>query len=280
MRSVQAAAEVREQVAQWRAQGQRILFVPTMGSLHAGHLRLVEQARTLAGRVIVSVFVNPTQFAPGEDYATYPRSLAADSRQLENARVDLLFAPGLDDIYPEGAGIDPALTLPAEAAGLESDSRPDFFAGVVTVAKRLFELVQPDVAVFGEKDYQQLAVVRALVQQLHWPIEVIGVATVREADGLAMSSRNQYLSNEERRRAPRFYQTLCRTAQRLRAGEDPAQLESAARQALAAAGFEPDYVSIRRAQDLQPLCAGDPTPAVVLAAARLGRTRLIDNVMV
>jgi pantoate--beta-alanine ligase len=251
-----------------------------MGNLHAGHLQLVKRARSLGGRIIVSVFVNPTQFAPGEDYATYPRSLADDSRQLEAEQVDLLFTPAVDAIYPEGVSVDPVLHLPAVAEGLETDFRPGFFAGVATVVKRLFELVQPDAAVFGEKDYQQLVVVRALVQQLHWPIEIIGVATVREPDGLAMSSRNQYLSADERQRAPGLYRTLCLTAERLRAGENPAALEAAAMQALTADGFVPDYVSIRRAQDLEPVSGGNSGRAVVLAAARLGRTRLIDNVIV
>ncbi len=280
MQCVQEVADLRARLAQWRAQGQRIVFVPTMGNLHAGHLQLIKHARALGERVIVSVFVNPTQFAPGEDFATYPRTLADDSRQLETEGVDLLFAPTVDDIYPGGTGVDPALSLPAVAEGLETDYRPGFFAGVVTVVRRLFELVQPDTAVFGEKDYQQLAVVRALVAQLQLPIAIIGVATVREADGLAMSSRNQYLSAEERQRAPQLYQVLCRTADRLRGGGDPQALEEEAKQALAAAGFMPDYVSIRRAGDLRPLEAGETEQAVVLAAARLGHTRLIDNVIV
>jgi pantoate--beta-alanine ligase len=280
MLSVYTVAELRTQVSRWRAREQRILLVPTMGNLHDGHLQLVKRARALGGRIVVSVFVNPTQFAPGEDYATYPRTLAADSRLLENEQVDLLFTPSVDDLYPEGAKVDPALPLPAVADGLETDFRPGFFAGVATVVKRLFELVQPDVAVFGEKDYQQLAVVRALVQQLHWPIEIVGVSTVREADGLAMSSRNQYLSAEQRQRAPLLYRTLCRTAERLQAGEAPAALEADAMQTLVADGFVPDYVSIRRARDLQPLRPGEKHQAIVLAAARLGHTRLIDNVIV
>jgi len=280
MHSIERVTELRAQVQVWRAHGQRVLFVPTMGNLHAGHLRLVERAREQAGRVIVSVFVNPTQFAPGEDYATYPRTLAEDARQLADQQVDLLFTPTVDDIYPEGAGHDPTLPLPAVAAGLESDFRPGFFAGVATVVKRLFELVEPDVMFFGEKDYQQLLVVRALAEHLHWPTEIVAVATVREADGLALSSRNRYLSADERRRAPQLYRTLCQIAGRLRAGEPPAVLEAAAMQSLASDGFEPDYVCIRQAQNLQPVDAGISGRVVILAAARLGQTRLIDNVIV
>jgi len=280
MLTITGVSELRARVAAWREQGQRIAFVPTMGNLHAGHLALVRRAWALADRVIVSVFVNPTQFAPGEDYASYPRTLQADSEQLAAEQVDLLFTPAVDGVYPDGARPDTSHPLPVVARGLENDFRPGFFAGVVTVVQRLFELVTPDVAVFGEKDYQQLAVVRAMVRDQGLPIDIASVATVREADGLALSSRNQYLSAEQRARAPLLYRTLCEVADAIRQGDVAyPQLEQAAVRKLAQGGFVPDYVCVRQADTLQPMSAGEQR-GVVLAAARLGKARLIDNVLV
>jgi len=279
MLAVSGVSDLRAGIEAWRQQGQRIVFVPTMGNLHAGHLALVHHARALGDRVVVSVFVNPTQFAPGEDYDTYPRTLAVDSRHLEAEQVDLLFAPDVAAVYPRGVKADTSYPVPAVGHGLEDAFRPGFFTGVVTVVKRLFELVNPDVAVFGEKDYQQLAVIRAMVRDLALPIDIASVPTVREADGLALSSRNQYLSAQERASAPLLQHTLGAVAESVRAGDaDYNRLETAAVEQLRAGGFVPDYVCIRDAATLQPLAAGE-THGVVLAAARLGRARLIDNVI-
>ena len=271
--------DLRQRVSGWKRAGERVGFVPTMGNLHQGHLALVRRARELADRVVVSIFVNPTQFGPGEDYDTYPRTLDADREALAGEGVDLLFAPAVEALYPGGTAATTRVTVPGVGEGLCADSRPQFFIGVATVVARLFNLVQPDLAVFGEKDYQQLAVVRQMVRDLCMPVVIEGAPTVREADGLAMSSRNQYLDENERRVAPRLYRTLCETADALRAGDtDYAALEARAAAALAAAGFRPDYVSIRHADSLQAPAPG--APLVVLAAAWLGRARLIDNVRV
>jgi pantoate--beta-alanine ligase len=220
------------------------------------------------------------QFGPGEDFDTYPRTLEADKAQLEQARADLLFAPAVDLIYPSGLNETTRVQVPGVGEGLEADSRPGFFVGVATVVARLFNLVQADIAVFGEKDYQQLAVIRRMVKDLCWPMDIEAVATVREADGLAMSSRNRYLSAGQRERAVVLYQTLCQVAEGVRGRQQAfAELEAQAIQRLEQAGFVPDYVSIRDAATLQPI-ETDNSGAVVLAAARLGRARLIDNVIV
>lgn len=280
MMTVKEIPRLRGQVAEWRGAGERIGFVPTMGNLHQGHMQLVRHARSTAQRVVVSVFVNPMQFGPGEDFNSYPRTLEQDRDKLADESVDLLFAPGIEEIYPHGSRHTTRVEVPQVSEGLCADFRPGHFAGVATVVARLFNLVQPDVAVFGEKDFQQLAVIGRMVEDLGWPIEIAAVATVREPDGLAMSSRNQYLTAEERQRAPLLYRTLCEVAARLRSGESCfAELESDALQTLRGAGFEPEYVAIRDALTLQSP-AGMDTPQVVLAAARLGRTRLIDNVRV
>lgn len=280
MRTLTGVPALRAWVAAERARRQRIVFVPTMGNLHAGHLALVRRARALGDRVIVSVFVNPAQFAPGEDYATYPRTPQADAEALAAEQVDVLFAPDVDSVYPDGAPPAAGDAVPAVGRGLEEDFRPGFFAGVVAVVQRLFELVTPDTAVFGEKDYQQLAVVRAMVAARDLPIEIAGVPTVREADGLALSSRNQYLSAAERVRAPLLYRTLGAVAEAIRAGAtDYRGLEQGAMDALVQGGFVPDYVCVRHADTLQPLSVGERR-CVVLAAARLGKARLIDNLVV
>jgi pantoate--beta-alanine ligase len=280
MITLKEIARLRAQVAHWRAAGDRIGFVPTMGNLHEGHLELVRRARGAAQRVVVSVFVNPMQFGPGEDFNSYPRTLEQDRAKLAREGVDLLFAPGSEAIYPHGSGETTRIEVPQVSRGLCADFRPGHFTGVATVVARLFNLVQPDVAVFGEKDFQQLAVIRRMVEDLGWPVEIAALPTVREPDGLAMSSRNQYLTARERQRAPLLYRTLCEVAARLRSGESCfTELESGAAQTLRSSGFEPDYVAIRNALTLE-VPAGTGTPQVVLAAARLGKARLIDNVRV
>ena len=272
-------ATLRERVAAWRHAGQRIGFVPTMGNLHAGHLALVAEARRLAERVVVSIFVNPLQFGPLEDFAAYPRTLARDQELLAGAGTDLLFAPTVEAVYPRGQAEQTRLEVPGISDILCGASRPGHFVGVATVVCKLFNMVQPDLAVFGEKDFQQLQVIRLMTLDLSLPVAVHGLATVREADGLAMSSRNGYLTAEERARAPALYQTLRRCAERLRQGQDIATVEGQAGEEIAAAGFGPDYFSVRRAADLALPQAGD-RELVVLAAARLGRARLIDNLRV
>ncbi len=256
----------------------RPAFVPTMGNLHEGHLALVARARALGGPVVASIFVNRLQFLPHEDFDRYPRTLEADCAQLRAAGCDIVFAPDERELYPEPQTfrVQPA---PALADILEGQFRPGFFTGVSTVVMKLFGCVQPRVAVFGEKDYQQLLVIRAMVRQFALPIEVAGLATQRAQDGLALSSRNAYLSPAERTQAPQLHQLLQSLAARLRAGEqDLPALQAQALQSLRERGWQPDYVEIRRADDLLPPGAGDAR--VILAAARLGATRLIDNLRV
>ena len=280
MRTVHTIAELRAQVAAWRQAGERVAFVPTMGNLHRGHIHLVERAREQAPRTVASIFVNPTQFGPNEDFAGYPRTLAEDARQLKAAGLDVLFAPAVAEMYPRPLEDMTAVTVPELSGILCGASRPTHFRGVATVVGKLFNMVQPDAALFGEKDWQQLMIIRRLVEDLNFPIEIIGVPTVRETDGLAMSSRNGYLTSQERAIAPALYATLSASAQRLRAGErDYQRLADDAKAALAAAGFRPDYFEIRRAGDLKPP-SGEDTHLRILAAAWLGKARLIDNLAV
>ena len=280
MDTISGLDDLRELLKGWRSCRERIGFVPTMGNLHEGHLQLVRRARSLSDRVVVSIFVNPMQFGPGEDFDSYPRTLEDDKALLEQEQVDLLFAPAVDLVYPSGLNETTRVQVPGVGEGLEADARPGFFVGVATVVARLFNLVQADIAVFGEKDYQQLAVIRRMVKDLCWPMDIEAVATVREADGLAMSSRNRYLSAEQRKRAPLLYQVLCQVADGVRGQQRAcAEVEAQATKRLEQAGFTPDYVSIRDAVTLQPIEPGD-SRAVVLAAVRLGRARLIDNVSV
>lgn len=280
MRTVHSIAELRTQVAAWRRAGERVALVPTMGNLHRGHLHLVERARERAPRTVASIFVNPAQFGPNEDYAGYPRTLDDDARQLAAAGLDLLFAPSVAEMYPRPLEQMTQVTVPELSGILCGASRPIHFRGVATVVSKLFNMAQPDVALFGEKDWQQLVIIRRLAADLDFPIEIVGVPTVREADGLALSSRNGYLTTEERAIAPALYATLVASAERLRAGEpDYARLATEAKARLAAAGFRPDYVEIRRAHDLQIPTAAD-TDLRILAAAWLGRARLIDNLAV
>ena len=267
--------ELRATIAGWRREGLRIGFVPTMGNLHAGHYSLVTLARRHADRVVSSVFVNPTQFGPNEDFTRYPRTPDADTSGLEAAGCDVLWLPDVESMYPFGVELAANVHVPGVSAVLEGEHRPGHFDGVCTVVSRLFNQVQPDVAVFGKKDYQQLAVIRQLVSDLHFPIEIVGGEIVREASGLAMSSRNQYLSAQERDVAAVIHRTLLAMRDALQAGTPRAQVEAEADAALRAAGFVPDYAAIRAPDLTEP--ADGAGPRVALIAARLGRTRLIDN---
>jgi len=276
METARTVESLRHQVDGWRAAGETVALVPTMGAIHEGHLSLVGIARARADRVVASLFVNPTQFGPGEDLASYPADEVADAEMLADAGCDLLFAPAVSEMYPDG----PAATL--SVAGLTEClcgvHRPGHFAGVATVVARLLTVCAPDIAVFGEKDYQQLLVVRRLVCDLGLPVEIVGGPTVREADGLALSSRNAYLSASERRVAPRLYAALRDIAARVVDGTTLcAPACAAARAALLAAGFDSvDYVEVRDGDTLALLERAGPG-ARAFAAARLGRTRLIDN---
>lgn len=280
MKTVNTVNELREQVRAWRREGLTVGFVPTMGNLHAGHLALVEHARTRADRVVVSIFVNPLQFGPNEDYETYPRTLGEDARRLSQAQADLLFAPGVEEVYPLPLEEMTRVEVPGISDILCGQFRPGFFAGVATVVAKLFNMVEPDIAVFGQKDYQQLVIIRRLVRDLSYPIAIEGVPTLREDDGLAMSSRNAYLTESERQVAPQLQLTLQRLVNELQAGRrDYPELEQLGMQQLELAGFRPDYVSIRRAEDLTVPNRTD-TQLAILAAAWLGTARLIDNLVV
>ncbi len=267
---------VREAIAHWRAEGLRVGFVPTMGNLHAGHLSLVSAARERVDRVVVSIFVNPTQFGENEDFDAYPRTFREDSDNLAAAGCDLLFAPAVEEVYPYGPAGTTRITVPALADTLCGEVRPGHFDGVATVVVRLFNMVPAQVAVFGEKDYQQLQIIRRLVKDLAIPIEIVGAPTLREADGLAMSSRNAYLSVEERDVAPRLHQALQDVARRVAGGEPAPAAEKAAWQGLQQAGFRPDYVAVRGAGDLA-VPVPENRPWRVFGAAWLGQARLIDN---
>lgn len=270
--------QIRHQVASWRAAGERVAFVPTMGALHAGHLSLVTLARQHADRVVASIFINPRQFAAGEDLDSYPRDLDRDRDMLERGGCDLLFAPNRQDIYPDGFQSEIHVGGPAQ--GLESDARPHFFTGVATVVVKLLNIVAPDCALFGEKDYQQLLVVRRVVQDLDLPIDILGGAIIREADGLAFSSRNAYLNAAARRHAAAFPRILHETRDALAQGADVAQSLHAARDALIAQGFTAvDYIALCDAHDLSALSCLD-RPARLLGAVHLDGVRLIDNLSV
>jgi pantoate--beta-alanine ligase len=272
--------EVRDRVRAWRQKGDHIALVPTMGNLHDGHLSLIDLAREHAERVVVSVFVNPTQFEPGGDFERYPRTLATDKRKLARAKADLLFVPDVEMMYPFGTADATVVSVPKLRDDLCGAFRPGHFDGVTSVVGRLFGLVLPDVAVFGQKDYQQQLVIRRMVEDLHWPVSIVSGGTVREADGLAYSSRNQYLTDEERRVAPVLYEVLQKLGRDLQAGRrEFAALETEAMATLAGKGFSPDYVAIRRAMNLEAPDR-DTDQLVVLAAARLGSARLIDNLVV
>lgn len=280
MYTLETINEVQQLLAGWRAKGERIAFVPTMGNLHEGHLSLVAKARELADRVVVSIFVNPLQFAQGEDLEAYPHTPREDSDRLQQAGVDLLFRPQEAEVYPDGREGLTFVEVPGVSEVLCGASRPGHFRGVATVVAKLFNIVQPDVACFGEKDYQQLTVLRRMTSELNFPVAIVGVPTERAADGLALSSRNGYLTTEERRIAPQLYQNLQTLAERIRSGETAwGQLEQQCAERLAAAGLRPDYISIRRAADLALPAEGEKK-LVILAAAFLGRARLIDNLLI
>ena len=277
MEIVTTIAAVRERVAAWRGRGERVAFVPTMGNLHAGHISLIELARRHGERFVASIFVNPMQFGPNEDFNHYPRTPDRDARMLEEAGCDLMFQPDVGEMYPSSPQIATRVEVPGLSDILCGEFRPGHFAGVATVVAKLFSIVQPDVAVFGEKDFQQLTVIRRMVVDLCLPVRIVGAPTMREADGLAMSSRNQYLEPPERERAPLIHAALQRVVARIAAGDaDLAALEREGAESLARAGFRVDYFSVRRVEDLLAPGPGD-RDLVVLAAARLGRARLIDN---
>jgi len=276
MKIIHTIAELRAQLGAWRREGARIALTPTMGNLHRGHLRLVEAARTRADRVVATVFVNPLQFGPNEDFDRYPRTLAADAERLTEAGCDLLFAPSVAEMYPRGRESFTTISVPRYADVLEGHFRPGHFDGVATVVNILLNLVAPDVALFGEKDYQQLLVIRQMVADLHLPVEIVGVPTEREADGLALSSRNQYLQPQERAQAAQLHASLNRIADALRRGErDFADLCGREMKLLTEAGFRPQYVTVRRPDLSEPIA--EDREFRILLAAFLGNTRLIDN---
>jgi pantoate--beta-alanine ligase len=279
MQTVQDAPALRAAIRGWRAKGQTVGFVPTMGNLHAGHQSLVKLARARADRVVASVFVNPTQFGPNEDFERYPRTLLQDQTALTEQECDLLFAPDVATIYPFGAEHSVSLRVPQITETLEGAHRPGHFDGVATVVCKLFNLVQPDLAVFGQKDFQQLKVIERMVRDLALPVMVMAAPTLRADDGLALSSRNQYLSAEERARAPLIHDTLLKMRELLGKGHAWRALEQVAAARLTRAGFEPDYAVIRRAEDLAEPAEGQRDGLIALIAARLGRTRLIDNLL-
>jgi pantoate--beta-alanine ligase len=273
---VRTSPALKRAIGQWRARGDVVALVPTMGALHAGHLALVRAAQRRADRVIVSIFINPTQFAANEDLATYPRTLTSDLAALGGARADLVWAPSAETMYPEGFATRIVPEGPA-LAGLEDAFRPHFFAGVATVVAKLLIRCEPDIAVFGEKDYQQLIVVRRLARDLGLKTRIVGVSTVREPDGLALSSRNRYLSAKERAAAPTLYRVLRQCAAEIAGGKPTADTLARGRAAIKAEGFALDYLEAREADTLAPLSDRGSRSIRLLVAARVGKTRLIDN---
>ena len=270
---------LRRALAPFRDTGQRIALVPTMGALHRGHLTLVREARRRARRVVVSIFVNPTQFAPHEDFGSYPHGFAADLKALQTAKADLVWAPSAEVMYPEGFAtrIEPQ---GAAKAGLEDEFRPHFFDGVATVVAKLFTQTAPDFALFGEKDYQQFRVVTQMAKDLDLPLKVVGVPTVREQDGLALSSRNAYLSAAERSVAPLLYRVLKMSAARIKKGENIQHVLDIGRIEIDVAGFALDYLEARHALTLAPIASRKDGPIRLLVAAKIGKTRLVDNIAV
>ena len=280
MRTVQSVDAVRGLLGEYRAQGLRIGFVPTMGNLHDGHLSLARAAKKRADVTVVSIFVNPFQFATGEDFSTYPRTLESDTKKLSKIGVDVLFLPNVETIYPDGPERITRIEVPGLSEELCGAVRPHFFRGVCTVVNVLLNIVSADLAFFGEKDYQQLMIVKRMVRDLHLLTDIVGLPTIRETDGLAMSSRNVYLGERERAVAPSLYRTLTETARQIDGGgRDFKTLESAGMEKLRQLGFNPDYVSVRRTCDLSRAQTGE-IELIVLGAAWLGQARLIDNVRV
>jgi pantoate--beta-alanine ligase len=280
VKTVRDIESLREIIDGWRQVGETIALVPTMGGLHHGHMSLVQLAAGQADRVVVSVYVNPTQFGPAEDFESYPRTLENDRRRLSRADVDVMFAPDNDEMYPFGEEDMTRVSVPGLSAILCGNDRPVHFDGVTSVVSRLFNIVQPDVAVFGQKDYQQLAIIRHMVDDMRFPVRIISASTHREKDGLAMSSRNRYLDERERNVAPALHRALDACRERILAGErDFAQLEADGAARLKADGLQPEYFAIRQSNDLSlPESTNDDL--VVLAAAKVGKTRLIDNLLV
>jgi len=278
MKCITDIKALRELLKQWRIAGESIAFVPTMGNLHAGHLQLVSKAKEQASRVVVSVFVNPTQFGVGEDFSLYPRTEHADQEKLQAAGVDVVFMPSVEEVYPVNE-----LTKVSVSQVSENHcgaARPGHFDGVATVVCKLFNIVQPDKAFFGEKDFQQLTVIHAMVADLNLPVGIVSVPTVRELDGLAMSSRNGYLTVEQREQAPQLYQSLCAAKELMQAKQvSYADIEKQQTKFLTGRGFRPDYFSICRRHDLKTAEQGD-MEIVILVAAKIGKTRLIDNIQV
>ena len=286
MQTITTLAELRETVLQWRDAGERIALVPTMGNLHEGHLRLVEEAHSRAERIVVSIFVNPMQFSDASagagDYKNYPRTLESDQEKLSGMAidVDVLFTPTVEEVYPGGIENETRIEVPDISDILCGEFRPGHFVGVATILAKFFNMVQPNVAVFGEKDYQQILVIRRFVTDLCFPVEIIGVPTVREGDRLAMSSRNRYLTSEQRKKAATLNQELLLAKHSIENGlTDFSAIEKKATEHLKAAGFRPEYFSVRRIDDLQEANPEDKA-LVILAAAWLGDARLIDNIQV
>ena len=277
------ASRIRQTIAAWRSNGETVALVPTMGNLHSGHLSLAELAASRADRVVLTIFVNPTQFGVGEDFAAYPRTLDEDRALIDaNGSVDALFVPSVEEIYPFGTEAAFRLDVPPLGQELCGASRPGHFSGVASVVLRLLNIVAPDFIVFGRKDYQQLVIIERMIADLRLPVAVMAGATQRDRDGLAISSRNHYLTAEERRRAPILHSTLEQVGAQLARGErDYETLEASAINRLKESGFQPEYVEVRRACDLaKPNGSQTPEELVVLAAAWLGRARLIDNLFI
>lgn len=280
MQTVESIKALREHRREWRQQGKRVGFVPTMGNLHDGHLELVKKAVETCDVVIASIFVNPLQFGQNEDLATYPRTLAEDKKKLTAQGADLLFLPTIEEMYPRGLEQQTFVEVPGISSIICGASRPGHFRGVATVVCKLFNMVQPDCAFFGQKDYQQLQVIRLMARDLSMDIDIQGVPTQRATDGLALSSRNGYLNDEQRKLAPMLYKTMQDVAENLRQGDtNLMQLSKSAVDKLSQYGFKPDYIEIRNGETLQA-AASDDNHLVILAAAYLGTTRLIDNLEV
>lgn len=275
---VRTADAQRAAITPWRRRGESIALVPTMGALHSGHIALVRAARRRADRVVVSVFVNPAQFGPKEDFSRYPRTWKEDLAKLASEKVDLVFAPSVQEMYP--TGFSTRIVLDGPARGLETDFRPHFFAGVATVVAKLLIGAMPDFAIFGEKDYQQLQVVKRMAADLGLPVKILGMATVREKDGLALSSRNAYLSAADRQVAPTLHRVLSETAASIRRGAPVGPTLVRGRRTIKAAGFKLDYLEARHATTLEPITSRSEGPIRLLVAARIGGTRLIDNLAV
>lgn len=279
MTNVETLAQLRAQLKHWRNNNETVAFVPTMGNLHAGHLSLVEIAKQHATRIVVSIYVNPLQFSPDEDFASYPRTLAQDLEELQAAAVDLVFTPKTETIYPDGEQLCTFVEVPGLSHILEGQFRPGFFRGVATVVLKLFNMVQPDYAVFGEKDFQQLLVIRQMVNDLNLPIEIIGGAIKREADGLAMSSRNTYLSSSQREKSRLLSASLMVLRDQIMHGADLESARKSCVQTLENHGFVVDYVAVRETTGLDNVSNNmKDSKLVILAAAWMGKTRLIDNI--